>query len=303
MSFKLTILGSNSALPTSERYSTAQVLQMPGRSFLLDCGEGTQIQLRRYKISFDSIKAIFITHLHGDHYFGILGLLSSFNMLGRKSALRIYGPPKIKDFISENLKFLEVPMGFEIIYCPIITDFPLLIFDDEKISVTAFPLKHRIVTYGYLFREKDKQRKIRKDAIEKYSISIRDIKRIKEGEDLQLDEGTVIKNEEITINPEKPVSYAFCTDTLFDENIATVVKDVTLLYHEATFSNKYADRARETYHSTSQQAAIIAKKANVEKLIIGHFSARISNFESLLQEAKSEFENTFLVEDGDSFTF
>lgn len=301
MSFTLTILGSNSALPTSERFSTAQVLQLPGRSFLLDCGEGAQIQLRKYKISFESIRAIFISHLHGDHYLGIFGLLSSFNLLGRRKALQIYGPKNIDKIIGSYLQYQEFPLSFSLDFKIISTDKSETVYDDKLMKVDAFPLKHRIETYGYIFREKQRDRNIKKEAIEKYNIPIKQIPRIKKGEDFFLDNGDIVKNEEVTLDPPKPLSYAFCTDTAYNEEILPYIENVDLLYHEATFAHEMADRAKRTNHSTAIQAAAIAHKANARKLIIGHFSARIRDLKAHLNEARTVFGNTELATDGAVF--
>lgn len=300
----LTILGSSSALPTSERFSTAQVLQMLGRYFLIDCGEGTQIQLRRAKSPFSKINNIFISHLHGDHYFGIFGLLSSFSMLGRKHPVHIYGPPQLQEIINYQTQFFGENLGFTIEY--IATD-PQngmqLLFEDRKMEVYAFPLKHRAPTTGFLFKEKAKVPNIRKEAIEKYGLDISEIAAIKSGSELRLEDGTVIPNEDLVLQPPAPLSYAFCSDTAFSLKTAEYVHGASLLYHESTFTDEMLPRAKQTLHSTARQAAEIATAAGVQKLIIGHFSARYRDLNVFISEAKPYFPNTYLAEDMRSFEF
>jgi len=299
MAFKLTILGSNSALPTSKRFPTAHVLQVHEQFFLIDCGEGTQIQIRKYKLSFNKIRYIFISHLHGDHYFGLFGLISTFSLLGRKAPLNIIGPPDLQEIINFQLKFLE--KEFEIIYTTTIPNKSSLVLDNKTLTVTAFPLKHRIPTHGFLFREKIPLKNIRKEAIGEYNISLKHILSIKEGNDYIQSDGSIIKNERLTLPSYIPRSYAFCSDTGFHEPIIEMIKDVDLLYHEATYLSQLDDLALIVYHSTAAQAATIAAKARVKKLLIGHFSARYNGTKEFLDEAKPIFENTFAVEDGDQF--
>jgi len=298
MQGSLTILGCNSALPTSERFSTAQVLQMLGRTFLIDCAEGTQVQLRKYKLKFTAIDHILISHLHGDHYLGLFGLLSSFNLLGRRKALNIYGPPELAEIVSFNLKHLEANLQFNIIYHDTSPKQSTVIYEDKKITVSTIPLRHRIPTTGFLFKEKQGFLNIRKDVIDEYGISLKDIVKIKLGGDYTTQEGTVIPNELLTLQQKKHISFAFCSDTAYSEQIIPLVQDVDLLYHEATFPDELQERARETYHSTASQAATIARKANATLLAIGHYSARVSNIRILEHEAKRIFENTIAVCDG-----
>jgi len=301
MPFELTILGSNSALPTSKRLSTAQVLNVLGRFFLIDCAEGTQIQLRKFKIKFGKINHIFVSHLHGDHYFGLIGLISSFNLLERKQTLYIFGPPKLKDIIDFQLECMQQKLSYPISFKSLNFKRSEVIFENDKLTISSFPLKHRIQTCGFLFKEKQGLRKIRKELIELLNIPIAQMQKIKEGADFIDEEGTVFLNKKITVGPRNPRSYAFVSDTKYTEKILPVIQGVDLLYHEATFKNDYAKIAKERSHSTTIDAANIAKKAKVKKLIIGHFSARYKKLDELLMETKSVFQNAELAEDGKVF--
>lgn len=297
MSAIFTVLGSNSALPTSERFSSAHVFQIHGRIFLIDCAEGTQILLRKNKISFNAIDHIFISHMHGDHYLGIFGLLSTFNLLGRKKDIHIYGPEKMQEVIDFHVKYIESDVSFKIHFHSITTN-STIVYEDKALHVTAIPMKHRIPTYGFLFREKPKLRNIRRDKIDAFQIPLKEIKQIKEGADFVTDNGEIIPNSVLTIAPPKPLTFAFCSDTIYNEAIIPIIEGADLLYHEATFTQELAGRAKETYHSTAIQAATIALKANVKKLAIGHFSARFKNPLILENEAKTVFDNTVAVRDG-----
>lgn len=300
MSFKLTILGSNSATPTSQRFTTAQLLNANERYFLIDCGEGTQIQLRRCSIKFGRINNIFISHLHGDHFYGLFGLLASFSLLGRKASINIYAHKDLEKIISPLLNYHANHISYQINFIALETG-KNLIFEDKKMEVYSFPLKHRIKTWGFLFIEKEKEFNIKKTAIAKYELSIQEIVQIKKGSDLTLENGDVIPNSELTIPPAPPLSYAFCSDTAYYESVIEHIKGVDLLYHEATFSEEHKSRAKETGHSTAKQAATIAQKANVGKLLLGHYSGRHKDNSILLDEAKTIFENTELCEEGDVF--
>lgn len=302
MPFELTILGSNSALPISNRYPTAQVLNVLGRFFLIDCGEGTQMQLRRNKISFSKIDHILISHTHGDHIFGLIGLISTMVLLGRKKDLHIYSHSELQRYIQYQLDFLyqqEVP--FRLVFHPLSFKSPQTIFQDKKVTITSFPLKHRIATCGFLFQEMAKLPNLRKEKIDEYKIPIRDRQKIKEGADFISSDGKIATNDELVIPAEKPRSYAFCSDTAYLEEIVETIKNVDLLYHEATFAEDNKALAAETFHSTGKQAATIALKANVKRLIIGHFSARYKNPTLILDEAREVFPKTFAVEDGDVY--
>ncbi|KAF0236358.1 MAG: ribonuclease [Prolixibacteraceae bacterium] len=301
MPFELTILGSNSALPTSDRYPTAQVLKMPGRLFLIDCGEGTQIQLRRNKIGFSKIKHIFISHLHGDHYYGLIGLISTLNLLGLKTDIHIYSPSELKTLLQPQLDFIKGDMNVNLIFHPLNFKKPQQIYADKRVEVFSFPVKHSISTCGFLFREVKKQANIKKEMVLEYKIPIARIKEIKDGADYISPDGEVIKNEKLTTPPPHPRSYAFCTDTAFHLPIAEIIKDVDLLYHEATFLEAMRGFAEKTLHSTTIDAANMAKLANAKKLLIGHFSARYNDVELFEKEARTVFENTEAAREGKTY--
>ena len=298
MRFELTILGSSSALPTSKRNLTAHVLNVYERYFLIDCGEGTQAQLRRNRIPFGRINHIFISHIHGDHFYGLFGLLSSFNLLQREKDLHIYAHKPLKKGIKYIMKHYEGRFSYKIHFHELDEEKKDKIYEDENIEVFSFPLIHKIPTSGFLFVEKAKLPNIKKAYVQKYNIPIKDIHRIKSGGDFQTEDGTVIPNAELTYKPYKQRSYAFCSDTAYNESIIPIIENVDILYHEATFKEEHRKEAKNTTHSTARQAAEIAKKAKVKKLIIGHFSARYKSIEDLEAEAISVFPKTIAAEDG-----
>ena len=301
MTFSVTILGSSSATPTPSRYSTAQALNVLERFFLIDCGEGTQIQLRRFKIKTARINHVFISHLHGDHFLGIFGLISSMNLLNRKLPLHIYGPFKLKALIDLFLSSMDKGIDYELIFHAHHYDGKQIIFEDDKVIVESFPLRHRVPTCGFLFREKPRLRNLDGNAIKELNIPIKSLQSIKEGADYQNTDGTIIPNRQLTTDPPKLRAYAFVSDTAKNPTIIPIIKDVDLLYHEATYADEGKKRAKETGHSTAREAAEIAKKANVKKLVLGHFSNRYKQLDQLLMEAKEEFEATELAIDGKVF--
>lgn len=295
MSANLTILGYNSAIPTINNYPTAQLLEISERYFLIDCGEGTQVQLRKAKAKFSKINHIFISHLHGDHCFGLLGLISSFQLLGREIPLHIYAPVGVKELVEVTLRITENHKTFDIIFHELNSKKSEIIFEDDKVEVHTIPLNHRIYCNGYLFREKPKERRLNMEEIQKYpEIEICDYHNIKKGKDFILNDGYVIKNESITTAPLPSVSYAFCSDTQYMESIIPIIKGVDLLYHESTFLEEKKDLAKNTGHSTALEAATIAKKAGAKKLILGHFSNRYSDYSVFLDEARQVFDNSHL---------
>jgi ribonuclease Z len=298
---KLTILGSSSALPTSERFPSAHVLNAHERLFLIDCGEGTQMQLRKNKIRFSKINHIFISHLHGDHVFGLYGLLSTFSLLGRKNVLNLYAPENYREIFQSHLADFDVHLSYEINFTGLSGKDPVLILDDKYLTVTSFPLKHRITTYGFMFREKVSDRHMLKEAVERYKIPGIRIPAIRKGEDFVLDDGRVIPNEELTSPPSAPRSFAYCSDTKYFSRLSSFVKGVTLLYHEATFDSTKDDLARTTGHSTSIDAAKTALEAGAEVLLIGHFSARYRSSAPLVDEARKVFPETYPAIDGKSY--
>jgi ribonuclease Z len=295
---KVTILGSSSALPTSGRFPSAHVLNVHERLFLVDCGEGTQMQLRKTKTGFAKINHIFISHLHGDHVFGLYGLLSTFSLMGRKNPIHLYAPEKYEIILKSHLLDFDINLSFNIDFVPLSGKNPVEILDDKYLTVTSFPLQHRVPAYGFLFREKISDRNIIKECIDKYQIPLVRIPAIKKGEDFITKDGIVIKNEELTLPPRKPLSYAYCSDTKYFKRLATFVKGVDLLYHEATFDKTKADLAEITGHSTTLDAAKTALDAGVVALVIGHFSARYKDITPLVDEARTIFPNTIAAIDG-----
>jgi ribonuclease Z len=297
MIFSVTFLGSGAAAPTSQRNPTAQALQVDECISLIDCAEGTQMQLRRYKIRFQQIKAIFISHLHGDHVFGLPGLLSSLSLLDHTEPIDIFGPPFMNDWLTGQLKYFT-PLGFPLQIHTLAAKEPERIYENKRMTVTCFPLKHRVPTWGYLFREKEKLLNIRKDMIDFYHIPLRDIPGIKAGADYKTEGGKLISNTQLTHPPIKLRSYAYCSDTVYMDNLSQAVQGVDLLYHEATYGNDGKARSKETFHSTAEDAARVALAANAGKLVIGHFSARYKDITPLVNEARCIFPNTEAAKDG-----
>jgi ribonuclease Z len=296
--FELTILGCSSATPTSTRNPTAQLLNIAERFFLIDCGEATQIQLRRFKLKFQRINHIFISHLHGDHYLGIIGLLSSMHLMGRTIDLHLYCPPELKEIIEVQFKHSQTFLNYAIVYHPHQYVNNDLIFEDERVEVRAVVLNHRIPCCGFVFTEKQVQPSITKDVIEHYDLQIEEIIAIKNGADYTY-KGEVIPNHRL-VKKYKPRKYAFVSDTCYDERIIEYIQGADLLYHEATFLNELLSRAKETFHTTALQAGIIAQKAAAGKLMIGHFSARYKDLQPILDEAQLNFPNTVLAVEGES---
>jgi ribonuclease Z len=297
MNFRVLILGSNSAIPAFGRFPSAQIIQHFGDLFLVDCGEGVQFNLSLYKVKRSKIKAIFISHLHGDHIFGLPGFLTSLSLSGHQHALEIYGPKGIKVFIDTILEVSESLLRFPLHVHEVSGDGGKL-FETEKVEVIAFPLKHRITTFGYLFREKPKKNRINGDLISQFGLSTSQIAALMQGNAIRLANGQEIDITHLEEPPSHSLSYAYCSDTVFDPSIIPHIQGVNLLYHEATFSDAMSHLAQERYHTTSLEAGRMAKLANVDKLIIGHFSSRYHDLIPLLQEAQSQFPNTLLAQEG-----
>lgn len=298
---KLTILGSSSALPTSERYPSAHVLNAHERLYLIDCGEGTQIQLRRSKIRFGKINHIFISHLHGDHVFGLYGLLSTFSLMSRLAPLHLYAPENYRNILLSHLADFDIKLGFEIDFIPLNSNDPVQVLNDKYLTVTAFPLKHRVPCFGFLFREKPHLRNVIKEKIVEYGIPGVRIPSIKSGDDYLTPDGKIISNYELTFPPPEQLSYAYCSDTKYFSRLASFVKGTTLLYHEATFDTSLAELAEVTGHSTTLQAARLAGEAEAKTLVIGHFSARYRDINFLVEEARTIFPKTFAAIDGKTY--
>jgi ribonuclease Z len=300
--FEVKILGSSSATPTLSRNQSCQLININQHFILFDCGEGAQIQLLKNKIKIHKINYIFISHLHGDHYLGLFGLISSMHLQGRSSELTIFGPPGLSDIITLQLKYSETVLTYPFHFEEIRGEGSHKILDTDDYTVETIPLNHRIVCNGFLIREKKKRHRLKKEKLFK-GLKISDIIKLKDGEDISDPfTGRVIRNEELTHPPKKSRSYAYCADTLYKTDILEQIKDVDLLYHESTFLNDMEDRARKTHHSTALQAATLAKLASAGKLIIGHFSTRYHNLAPLLEEAKTVFENTYLALEGETFS-
>ena len=296
--FEINILGCGAALPTPRRLGSAQVVNIREKLFMLDCAEGAQMALRRTHLRFSHLQAIFLTHLHGDHVFGLLGLLSTFGLLGRIQDLHVYGPRDLQRVFQPQIDYFCNESPYKIILHEIDTKEPQVIYEDRSVEISTLPLSHRIPCCGYLFKEKPTPRHIRRDMIDFYHIPISQINNIKAGMDWTLEDGTLIPNDRLT-TPSDPVrSYAYCTDTTYRPSLANLIQGCTCLYHEATFTQEHGLLAKKTHHSTAAQAAQIAQAAEVKQLILGHFSSRYLTEEQLLQEAQQIFPNTMLAEDG-----
>lgn len=301
MAFEVTILGSNGAVPAYDRHPSAQSIHHHGNVFLVDCGESTQFQMNRHGIKRGKLDHIFISHLHGDHYFGLIGLITSFNLNWREHPLHLYGPEGLEDIINTHLRHSNTDLRFDIYFHITTANEPKLIYDDATISVETIILKHRLPTTGFLFREKKGLRHIIPEKLEQYQIPHEKILDIKKGDDFTDATGKRIPNAELTRESGPGKSYAYCSDTAYAESIAAQIKGVNLLYHEATFMEEHAERAAETFHSTAKQAAEIARLSEAGKLLLGHFSARYENLSTLLNESRSVFAETYLAEEGMTF--
>jgi len=299
--FSVLILGNASASPTLTRSNTSQLINIDEQYYLMDCGEGTQIRLREHKIKLQRINHIFISHLHGDHYLGLIGLLQTMNLMGRESNLDLYCPGNIKEVIDVHLKASESQLRYIINYHTVNHKESGVIFENDKIEVISIPLKHKIACSGYMYREKPKPRRINPKAIKENNVPKYQINKLKIGEDYVLESGETIRNSRLTLDPLPSLSYAFCSDTKFYEPIAAIIKDVDLLYHEATFIDEHVARAKKTFHSTAKQAGEMARLSNAKRLIIGHFSNRYPDLNVLLKEARSVFEKTDLATQGHTF--
>ncbi|GAA4946646.1 ribonuclease Z [Algibacter agarivorans] len=300
---KLSILGCYSATPRTLNNTTSQVLEINNHMFLIDCGEGTQVQLRKHKIKFNRIKHIFISHLHGDHFFGLVGLISTFRLLTRETDLHIYGPKGIKEVVTLQMKLADSWTNYNLYFHELTSKKSELIFDDDKVEVHTIPLNHRVYTNGYLFKEKPGERKLSIGAVENANINVAYYRKLKQGFDVVNEDGVTIKNETVTKPGRKPKSYAFCSDTMYKEDIVPIIKNVDVLYHESTFLEQHAHLAEKTKHATAKQAASIAKQAHVGTLLLGHYSTRYDGLNAFKEEAQAVFEHVELAEDGKTFKF
>lgn len=296
--FKIHILGCGSALPTLKHNASSQLIEMRGKCFMVDCGEGAQMQFRRSHIHFSKLNAIFISHMHGDHCFGLMGLLSTLGMLGRTSKLRIYAPKDYEPLFRQQVEFFMQTMEYEMEMIPVDTEKQQVIYEDHSLTVETVPLQHRVPCCGFIFREKPTLPHIRRDMIDYYGIPVSQINNIKNGADWTNEDGDIIPNARLVQPADPPRSYAYCSDTRFVPGLKEKVKGVTVLYHESTYTSDQEDRAKIYYHSTARQAATIAAGAGVGTLLLGHYSARYNDEQVLLQEAKAVFENSILTQEG-----
>ena len=296
--FKIHILGCGSALPTLKHNASSQLIEMRGKCFMVDCGEGAQMQFRRSHIHFSKLNAIFISHMHGDHCFGLMGLLSTLGMLGRTSKLRIYAPKDYEPLFKQQVEFFMQTMEYEMEMIPVDTEKQQVIYEDHSLTVETVPLQHRVPCCGFIFREKPTLPHIRRDMIDYYGIPVSQINNIKNGADWTNEDGDIIPNARLVQPADSPRSYAYCSDTRFVPGLKEKVKGVTVLYHESTYTAEQEDRAKIYYHSTARQAATIAAGAGVGTLLLGHYSARYNDEQVLLQEAKAVFENSILTQEG-----
>ena len=300
---KLTILGCYAATPRTFTNPTSQILEIKNRLFLIDCGEGTQVQLRKNKIRFSKINHIFISHLHGDHFFGLVGLVSTFTLLNRTTDLHIYGPKGIKEVIKVQLRLSNSWTNYDLFFHELESLESEIIFEDDKVLVKTIPLKHRVYTNGFLFQEKVGERKLNLDAVQNYEIERCYYQNIKNGKDIVLEDGRIIENDQLTFDPVPAKNYAFCSDTVYNEAILPIIENIDVLYHESTFLHSEENLAKKTLHSTAKEAATIALKANAKQLILGHYSTRYESIELFKEEAETIFPEVLLADDGKSFEF
>ncbi len=298
MKFAVTVLGSGSARPTPERLTSAHVLNVHEHLFLIDCGEGAQISMLKYGIEMMKIEHVFISHLHGDHYFGLIGLLNSMHLLSRKRTIHIYSFSELEEIIRIQLHVAATTLSFPLVFHFLDSENPAQILDNKYVTVNSFPLKHRIPACGFLFTEKKRSRNIKREFVQNHKISLDWFPRILAGEDYIDENGVVYPNHEIVRIPAVSRSYAYCSDTAFDSSIVSHVRNVSILYHEASFTDEHEDIASQKYHSTARQAALIAHEASVSQLMIGHFSPRYKNSDVLMQEARQIFTDTIEARDG-----
>lgn len=293
--FKLYILGCGSALPTPRHYATSQIVELRGKQFMVDCGEGTQIQLRRSRIGFNKIRAVFISHLHGDHCFGLIGMISTFGLQGRTAPLHVYSPKELEEMLMSQLKFFCTHLSFDVVFHAVDTSEQSVVYEDNSLTVETIPLEHRVPCCGYLFREKPTLPHIRRDMIDYLGIPVSQINNIKLGDDWVCEDGTVVSNSRLVSPPDSVRSYAYCSDTRYMPTLYERLKNVDLLYHESTYGDDNMQMAETYYHSTARQAACVARDAGVKRLLLGHYSSRYDNEEVLLKQAQEVFPDTYLA--------
>lgn len=293
--FKIHILGCGSATPTLHHFPSSQIVEVRGKLFMIDCAEGTQLQLRKLRVPFTKIQAIFISHIHGDHCFGLIGMISTFGLLGRTAPLHVYAPKALEKMLEMQIQMFCNDLGYEVVFHAVDTKENKVIYDDRSLTVETVPLCHRVPCAGYIFREKPTLPHIRRDMIDFYQIPLSQINNIKAGADWTTPDGTLIENSRLVTPAEPPRSYAYCSDTAYLPNLHEMLKGVTTLYHESTYAEDMIDNAVKYCHSTARQAAMVAKAAGVSRLLLGHYSSRYTNEEILLNEAREIFSNAFLT--------
>lgn len=293
--FKIHILGCGSATPTLHHFPSSQIVEVRGKLFMIDCAEGTQLQLRKLRVPFTKIQAIFISHIHGDHCFGLIGMISTFGLLGRTAPLHIYAPKALEKMLEMQIEMFCNDLGYEVVFHAVDTKENKVIYDDRSLTVETVPLCHRVPCAGYIFREKPTLPHIRRDMIDFYQIPLSQINNIKAGADWTTPDGTLIENSRLVTPAEPPRSYAYCSDTAYLPHLHELLKGVTTLYHESTYAEDMMDNAVKYCHSTARQAAMVAKAAGVSRLLLGHYSSRYTNEEILLNEAREIFSNSFLT--------
>ena len=299
--FDVTILGCSSALPAFGRYPSSQLVHIAGRFFLVDCGEGAQMQLRRFSVKFQRIDHIFISHLHGDHYLGLPGLMASMHLLGRTEPLHVYADEGLRQILEINNKHSHTTLKYPVVFHPLNFSEPALLFEDSKVKISTLILKHSIQCCGFVFEEKDRPRKIIKEKMEELQIPIASYESLKMGEDYTSPEGTTFPNAELTTDPLPPRKYAYCSDTIYNKELLPQLHHADLIYHESTFMEDMRQRADQTMHSTAKDAATIAKEADAKRLLLGHFSARYKDLTPLLEEARTIFPATYLAQEGEKY--
>lgn len=295
--FELHILGCGSALPTTRHFATSQVINLRDKLYMIDCGEGSQLQFRKSRLRFSRLNHIFISHLHGDHCFGLLGLISTFGLLGRTAELHIHSPKGLEELYAPLLAFFCKNMSYQVVFHEFATKEPAVVYEDRTLTVTTIPLRHRIPCCGFLFAEKPRPNHIIREMIDFYQVPVYELNRIKNGEDYVTPEGEIIPSSRLTRPSDPPRRYAYCSDTIYRKEIVRQVEGVDLLFHEATFAQTELVRAKETFHTTAAQAAQIALDAKVKQLVIGHFSARYEDEQVLLDEAAAVFPATILAKE------
>ena len=296
--FKIHILGCGSALPSAFHNPSSQIVEIRGKLFMVDCGEGTQLQVRRSRLNFSKLYAVFISHLHGDHVLGLIGMLSTFGLNGRTAPLRVYAPREYEELFEMELKMFCSNLDYDIIFCPVDTRKQEVVYEDRSLTIETIPLHHRMPCSGFLFREKAGERHLRRDMADFYGVPVSQYNNIKSGMDWTSPEGETVPNSMLTSAPDPQRSYAYCSDTRYMKSLAETVKGINLLYHEATYTEDYKEMAEKYLHSTAREAALTARDAGVERLLLGHFSKRYRDEPPLLEEARAVFPNTLLAKEG-----